>query len=177
MYGCQIVMKRILLIMLVLLTSSCRLTQHYTKYIDKNEYGRVHLKKMKFEKTFTKEMSNKIEGDAIYFNFYEDESINLKAYDYIRFFNSGQYAVFGSNTESIDVNNVEKARCVGYYNIKNDLLLLEVPNSSFSKAGKRVIRKFVIEGNRLKEKRKRNATEDIYTKITVKDIRPVLPDW
>lgn len=177
MYGCQIVMKRILLIMLVLLTSSCRLTQHYTKYIDKNQYGRLHLKKMKFEKTFTKEMSNKIEGDAIYFNFYENETINLKGYNYIRFFNSSQFALFGSRTQSIDVNNLEKACCVGYYNIKNGLLLLELPNSSFSKAGKRVIRKFVIEGNSLKEKRKRNEGEAIFTKITVKDIRPVLPDW
>lgn len=177
MFDCQIVMRIVLLIMLVLLTSSCRLTQHYTKYIDENQYGRLHLKKMKFEKTFTKEMSNKIEADAIYFNFYEDKTINFKGYNYIRFFNSGQFALFGSRTESIDINNIEKAHLVGYYNIKNDLLLFEIPNTSFSKAGKRVIRKFVIEGNSLKEKRKRNEGETIFTKITVKDIRPVLPDW
>lgn len=170
-------MKRTLLIMLVLLTSSCRLMQHYTKYMDENQYGRLHLKKMKFEKTFTKEMSNKIEVDAIYFNFYEDETINLKTYSYIRFFSSGQYAIFHSKTEKVDINNLEKASFVGYYNIKSDLLLLEFPNTSFSRAGKRIIRKFVIEGNSLKEKRERNQKEKIYTKITLKEIQPVLPDW
>lgn len=172
-------MRSISLLILVLFASSCRLTQHYTKYIDENENGRMHLKKMKFKKSFTSEMSGKIEADAIYFNFYEDETIALKGYDYLRFFKSGQFALFGSRTNEVDVNNVQKAFIVGYYNVVNNILLLEIPNTSFSKAGKRSIRKFEIEGNLLKEirKKKKNETETIFTKIKVKEIKPVLPDW
>jgi len=132
---------------------------------------------MKFEKSFTKEMMNKIEADAIYVSYYEDNSINYKMYTYLRFFKFGQYAFFHSKTKNVDINDIQKASFVGYYNIKNDVLLLEFPNTSFSKAGKRVIRKFVIEGDTLKEKRKSNETETIFTKIKIKEIAPVLPDW
>lgn len=170
-------MKRILLILLVLITSSCRLTQHYTKYIDENQYGRMHLKEMKFKNSFTKEMSNKIEADAVYLNYYENLSINYKLYGYIRFFSSGQYAIFSSNTENVDVNNIQKANMVGYYNIKDNILMLEIPNTSFSRAGKRVIREFEIKENTLKEKRKKNETERIFDKIKVKELKPIYPDW
>ncbi|PIF33126.1 hypothetical protein CLU81_3701 [Flavobacterium sp. 9] len=172
-------MKRILLIIIVLFSTSCRLTQHYTKYIDKNQYGRLHLKNMKFEKSFTKEMMNKIEADAIYVNYYENNSINLIGYSYLRFFKFGQFATFHSKTENANINDIQKASVVGYYNIKNGILLLELPNTSFSKAGKRSIRKFVIAGDtlKLKEKIKSNETETIFTKVKIKEIAPVLPDW
>lgn len=170
-------MRSISVLILVLFASSCRLTQHYTKYIDENENGRMHLKKMKFKKSFTNEMSDKIEADAIYFNFYEDETIALKRYTYLRFFKSGQFAVFISKTNKVDVNNIQKTFIVGYYNVVNDILLLEIPNTSFSKAGKSSIRKFKIEGVELKEIRKKNETETIFTKIKVNEIIPVLPDW
>lgn len=169
-------MKRILLILLVLLTNSCRLTQHYTKYIDVNEFGRMHLKDMQFKNSFNKEMNN-IEADAIYFNVYEDASVNFIGYSYFRFFNSGQYAIFHSKTENADINDVTKANVVGYYNVKNNVLFLEIPNTSFSKAGKRIIREFEIIGNTLKEKRKKNETERIFEKVYRKDIKPVFPDW
>ena len=170
-------MRSISLLILVLFISSCRLTQHYTKYIDENQYGRLHLKKMKFEKSFTKEMLDKIEADAVYMNFYEDKSIDIKGYSYLRFFKSGQFAVFGSKINGGDVNDVQKAGVVGYFNVVNNILLLEIPNTSFSKARKRTIKKFVIEGITLKEIRKKNETETIFTKINVKEIKPVLPDW
>lgn len=171
-------MRNILVLFLVLFASSCRLTQHYTKYIDENQYGRLHLKKMKLEKSFTKEMSGKIEADAVYFSFYEDKTIDLKGYNYLRFFKSGQFAIFGSKINEVDVNDVQKASVVGYYNVLNNVLLLELPNTSFSKAGKRTIKKFEIEGAILKQiKKSKNETETIYTKIKVKDIKPVLPDW
>jgi hypothetical protein len=171
-------MKRILLVLLVLSVSSCRLTQHYSKYIDKNQYGRTHLKEMKFKNTFTKEMSKQIEADAIYVNVYEDTSVNFIGYSYIRFFSSGQYAIFHSKTENADVNDMQRANVVGYYNIKNNILLLEVPNSAFSRAGKRVIVEYeIIDNNTLKEKRKKNQTERVFTKIKVKEIKPIYPDW
>ncbi len=172
-------MKRILLVLLVLSVSSCRLTQHYTKYIDVNYYGRENLKEMKFKESFNKEMSNTIDTNAVYFNIYENININFKGYSYIRFFNSGQYAIFHSKTEGgVDVNNLWKANVVGYYNIKNNILLLEVPNTSFSRAGKRVIVEYeIIDNNTLKEKRKKNQTERVFTKIKVKEIKPIYPDW
>lgn len=170
-------MKSTLLILVVLLLSSCRLTQHYTNYIDENQYGRMHLKDMKFKNSFNKQMSNKIEADAIFFNYYENPSINYKLYSYIRFFSSGQYAIFNNNSESVDVNDIQKANIVGYYNIKNNILLLEIPNTSFSKAGKSVVREFEIIENTLKEKRKKNETERIFNKIKVKELKPIYPDW
>lgn len=163
--------------LLVFLLSSCSLTQHYTQYIDENQYGRLHLKEMNFKKSFTKEMSTKIESDAIYFNYYENPSINYLQYGYIRFFTSGQYAMFSSNIDNIDINDVTKAKIVGYYNVKNNVLFLEIPNTSFSKAGKSIIREFEIIGNTLKEKRKKNETERIFEKVYRKDIKPVFPDW
>jgi hypothetical protein len=170
-------MKFILLILLVLLTNSCRLAQHYSKYINENQYGRMHLKDMKFEKSFNKQMHNKIEADAIYFNYYEDTTVNYKLYGYIRFFSKGQYAIFSSNIESVDINDIQKSSIVGYYNVKDNILFLEIPNTSFSKAGKSIIREFEIIGNTLKEKRKKNETERIYEKVHRKDIKPVFPDW
>ena len=75
---------------------------------------------MKFLESFTKEMSKKIEADAIYFNYYENLSINYKMYGYIRFFSTGQYAIFRSNTNNVDINDLQKANYVGYYNIKEN---------------------------------------------------------
>lgn len=137
----------------------------------------MHLKKMKYHTSFTKEMSLKIEDDAVYFNYYENPSINYKLYGYIRFFNSGQYAIFSSNKENVDVNDIQKASIVGYYNIKNDVLLLEVPNTSFSIAGKSVIRKFRMIQDTLIEKRKKGETERIFNKIKIKNLKPIYPDW
>lgn len=169
-------MKSTFLVILVLLTCSCRLTQHYTKYIDENQYGRLHLKDMEFKNSFAPEMYGKIESDAVYYNYYEDLSINYKLYSYIRFFKSGQFAIFTSRVEEVDVNDVQKAFIVGYYNVVDNVLLLEIPNTSFSKSGKRTIRKFEIEGSQIKEIIK-NETGKIYTKLKVKEIKPVLPDW
>lgn len=132
---------------------------------------------MKFEKSFTKEMAEKIGSDAIYYNYYEDLSINYKLYSYIRFFNSGQFAIFNSQIKEVDINNLQKAFIVGYYNILNGKLLLEIPNTSFSKAGKSLIREFEIEGNILKEKRKSIETEKIYIKVKIMELKPIYPDW
>lgn len=170
-------MKSTLLVILVLFTCSCRLTQHYTKYIDENQYGRLHLKDMKFKSSFAPEMYGKMEVDAVYYNYYEDLSIDYKRYSYMRFFKSGQFAIFVSKVEKVDVNDIQKAFMVGYYNVVNNVVLLEIPNTSFSKAGKRVIRKFEIQGSTLKEIKKKDKTETIFTKIEVKSIMPVLPDW
>lgn len=164
------------LILFTLITlSSCRLMLHYTNYIEENEYGRMHLKNMKFKKSFKPEMANSIDVNSIYFNFYEDTSINYKMYGYWRFFNDGQYATFRSNTDDVNINNFDKAFMVGYYNVIGNKLLIEFPNTSINEPGKRVILKFEILNDGIKQIKPKKYL--VYKKIGTDNLLPINPDW
>ena len=149
----------------------------YNSYIDTNVYGRMQLRKMKFKESFKPSMAEKIDENLLYFNYYEDLSINYRMYSYWKFFRSGQYASFRSETDNMDLNDLKKAKFVGYYNIIDNEIFIEFPNTSFNKAGKKLILKFELNEQGIKEIRNKHDTQVIYKKIPAKELKPVSPDW
>ena len=71
----------------------------------------------------------------------------------MRFFKNGQYAYFTSNKNNIDTNNIEKANHVRYYIVEDNILELATLTENFNTNSYKVIWKFTIEKNILKEKK------------------------
>ncbi len=131
---------------------------------------------MHFKESFKKSMSEKIDSNVIYSNFYEDLSINYTIYTYLRLFNTGQYALFFSKEKRTDFN-LQKARFVGYYNVKGDILYLEIPNTIFSKSGKRIIDKYKILSNgNLESIERKKVNIEFYQKTKFETLFTT-PDW
>lgn len=187
-------MKNTLLVLLfVFLVSSCRLTQHYSNYIEENQYGRTKLKEMKLKRNSEKLLvTSKISIDAVYYYYNEDIVMDTEFKKTIRFFEYGQYAFFSSFTKPIenqlnssekmiDYNNLEKATYVGYYNIKDSIIILEKPNHLFRRSGQRNLDKYKVLPNGDLKSITRQASDygAIYKKIpiTEKSFIEVVPDW
>src|SRR5690606_14851082 len=150
-----------LIIIIILTTTSCGIVQivrGYDTYVDTNYYGGRELKNKKFKKKFSKEMSEKLVFDKVYYNYYENENIDYKRHHYLRFFPTGQYAFYTSPTNDIDVNNLFLAACVGYYNVKKDNFLeLETPTGNFNTPSYRVNWKYKITPDGSLERNKKRA--------------------
>lgn len=165
-----------LFFLFVLMLTSCRVFQHYSSYIEENNYNRLHLKKMWFKESFDNSMSKKIDTSVIYSSFYEDVSVNYTIYTYLRLFDTGQYALFFSKEKRSDFN-LQKARFVGYYNVKADILYLEIPNTIFSKSGKRIIEKYkILSSGNLESIERKKVNVEFYQK-TKFEILLTTPDW
>lgn len=182
-------MKRLFYILslffiVLLTTTSCgiiEIIRGYDAYVDTNYYGGRELKNKKFKKKFSKEMSEKLVFDKVYYNYYEDESIDYKRHHYLRFFPTGQYAFYTSPTKDIDINNLFTAACVGYYIVKKDNLLeLETPTGNFNTASFRVIWKYKIKPDGLEKKRK-NKMDNYPERFTLEESKDldleVQPNW
>lgn len=175
-------MKKIffLIIIVFLVTTSCEIIRGYDAYVYKNQYGRRELKQKKFKNKFSQEMSKGLVFDKLYYNYYEDSSINYKRHSYLRLFPSGQYAVFGDTIKEIDINDLDKAGFVGYYIVKKDSLLeLETPQGNFNTESYRVISKYRIKPLGLERKKKRDIfSEEWFTLEENKDLDlSVKPNW
>ena len=145
----------------------------YENSVTENSFGRKELKKKKFKENFTSEMSEKINLENCYYNFYENSQIKYKRYSFLRFFKNGQYAYFTSSENNIDINNIEKANHVGYYIVENNIIKLETPTGNFNSKSYKVIWKFNIEKNILKEEKTKLEFE--IKKIS--ELKNVKPDW
>lgn len=159
------------------------LIKGWEHYYDRDSYGREKLHKMRFKKSFKPKMANHIDISAVYYEFYENTSINYKLHTYIRFFPDGQYAIFASSTNHRDINNLNEASTIGYYNIRNNKLLLERPSHKLAYYG-RVIQKYkILENGNLQgefkgiyKKIKPEKLQEVYKKNELKNTR-VYPDW
>lgn len=81
--------KTFLLISICFTMVSCGIIgviRGYDAYVDTNYYGGRELKNKKIKKKFSEKMSEKLVFDKIYYNYYEDESINYQRHHYLRFF-------------------------------------------------------------------------------------------
>ncbi|MCZ8091307.1 hypothetical protein [Flavobacterium sp.] len=148
--------KIILFALLLLIFNSCvtgiyKIAKGYESYVETNVNGREELKKKKFKNKFKKDMSEKIVIDKVYYNFYQDSTINLQYHTYIRLFKTGQFAVFSSINNNINIDNISQARNVGYYIVENEILKLEKPAGNFRTGNYKIIRKYIIGKNSLKE--------------------------
>jgi len=161
--------------------SSCRVIQGSDTYIDTNENGRQKLKTMHFRSSFRPEMAQFIDITEVYINIYENKASNYISYKYLRFFKDGQYALFENDKKDIDVNKLSKARFVGYFNVVNDNLLIEIPNVSFSRTGKNHILRFnILDNSNLEEipdNKVRTSVVRIYKKEKNDNLFGVIPDW
>ena len=107
----------------------------------------------------------------------------------IRFFENGQYAFFTRNEkpiihlsyENIDYNDLQKASYVGYYNIKENTVIIELPNHLFRRSGKRNLDKYKVLSNGDLESVTKSASDyrAVYKKILIseKSLKEVYPDW
>jgi hypothetical protein len=166
-------LKRIFLFLFILNLNSCGSLTSYENSVSENSFGRKELKKKNFKEIFTSEMSKKINLENCYYNYYENSQINYKRYSYLRFFKNGQYAYFTSNENNIDTNNIEKANHVGYYIVENNILELETPTGNFNTKSYKVIWKFTIEKNILKQKK----TKAEFEVKKVSGLISVTPNW
>lgn len=176
-------MKKVffLIIIILLTTTSCEIIRGYDAYVDTNHNGRTELKEKKFKNKFSEKRSEKLVFDKVYYNYYESENINYEYHTYLRFFPTGQYAVFYTKTKEIDVNVLDKASFVGYYIVKKDSLIeLETPTGNFNTASYRVIWKYKIKSDGL-EKKKKNKMDNYPEKFTLEEYKnldlKVKPNW
>lgn len=183
--------KRINILLITALLSSCSLIQGYDNFVLKNQFGRTQLKpkNIKLDKSFDSSKINIVDTDAIYFYRSEDTAINMEFNLIMRFFSTGQFALFGGNQKPIiglsydnyQYNNLSRASVVGYYNINDSVITVEYPNHLFRRAGRRNLDEYRILPNGNLESITREASdyEAVYKKIlaTEKGILPVEPDW
>lgn len=177
---------KILFFLFFLLTfNSCvtgiyKIAYGYDHYVETNIYGREELKKKQFKDKFKKEMSQKIIFDKVYHNFYQNSTINLHYHTYIRLFKTGQFAIFSSEINNINIDEIFQARIVGYYIVENGILKLESPAGNFRTGNYKIIRKYIIGQNSLKEHGR--ETKHIFKKEykieeNVKVNTKIIPDW
>lgn len=121
----------------------------YDNYIETNVSGRKELKKKNFKDSFKSEMTNRIDCKNVYYNFYENQEINYKRHRYLIFYKTGQFAYFSSELNDINLDDLDGANFVGYYNVKGNKLILETPTGNFNTAHYRVLWQFKMENNSL----------------------------
>lgn len=156
-------------------------------YISQNSYGRMQLKEMKFKESFKNINNELIDDNSIYYHHSDDPKIDMEFNFIIRFFKNGQYAFFARNENpiinlsynDIDFNDLKKANYVGYYKIKDKIVIIEYPNHLFRRAGKRNLDKYKILNNGDLESITNGASDykSIYKKISVENLKQVIPDW
>lgn len=181
--------REILLIFISCLVQGCGVLSSQESFITKNQYGRTQLKEMKFKESFDKLNIDLIDVNAIYYYHRENTNIDMEFNFIIRFFENGQYAFFARNEkpiihlsyENIDYNDLQKASYVGYYNIKENTVIIELPNHLFRRSGKRNLDKYKVLPNGDLESITKQASDygAVYKKIPLseKSLIEVVPDW
>lgn len=181
-------MKRFIIILLsiflLLQLQSCNVLKGWQSYSVQEPNGRSYLKDMKFKESFKSEMGDLIDENAIYYRYYENESIDFKLHSGIRFFKTGQYIGYGSRDElDYSIFTELKKGGIGYYNVKvkDSIIILEYPNHLFRRSGKRNLDKYKILSNGDLESITKSASDygAVYKKIPLseKNLIEVVPDW
>lgn len=151
---------------------SCGILNSYENSVIENNYARKELKKKTFKQKFLPEMSNKIDIENCYYNYYQDSQ--RKIHSYLRLFKNGQFAYF-TNIEGniIDLNELDKANYVGYYIVEDNILKLETPTGNLNTPSYRVIWEFEIKNGGLK-----NRKSDLEYEIKkIDSLIDVEPNW
>ena len=149
----------------------------------------MQLKEMKFKESFDKSKIDLVDLNVIYYYHRENTNINMEFNFIIRFFKNGQYAFFANSKkpithlsyEDINYNDLQKASYVGYYNIKGNTIIIELPNHLFRRSGKRNLDKYKVLSNGDLESITKSASDygAIYKKtpINEKILMRTIPDW
>lgn len=181
-------MKIKIIISLILFVCSTNCTS-LKSTIYKNQYGRMELKEMHFKESFDKSKIDILNTNTIYYHHRENQSIDMEFNYVIRFFESGQYGFFTENRKPIlplsyndlNYNNLDKATYVGYYNIKDDIIILEKPNHLFRRSGKRNLDKYkvLLNGDLKSITNQASDYNAIYKKINLneRNLKELVPDW
>ncbi|WOI23495.1 hypothetical protein [Nonlabens ulvanivorans] len=173
-------MKKIILIGLFFTLNSCGLFEMingYEKYVLINNYGRKELVKKKYQTKFDTQMLNQIDIKKVYYNYYEDKSINWFYHEFLRLFPNGQYAIFHGKKEELEIRNLNKASHIGYYIVEKGILKLETPTGNFNTARFRVIKKYKIDNYKLIEFKKAGMTQDTLIGENIDILLSDTPDW
>ena len=181
--------REISLIIIAFLVQCCGIFPSQKSFIIKNQYGRIQLKEMKFKESFDKSKIDLVDLNVIYYYHRENTNINMEFNFIIRFFKNGQYAFFANSKkpithlsyEDINYNDLQKASYVGYYNIKGNTIIIELPNHLFRRSGKRNLNKYKVLSNGNLESITKSASDygAIYKKtpINEKILMRTIPDW
>jgi len=171
-------MKKLIILFIPMLLNSC-IFQDFHKVIVDEPNGRTYLKEMKLKQPFISSMGNFVCDDCIYYNYYCNNTVNFKLYTTIRFFKTGQYIKYFDSI-GINYNNLNslKKGWVGYYNVKDSIIILESPNLSFGRAKHRVLDKYKILSNGdLKGITKAADYGTVYERIKTDSLKEVAPNW
>jgi hypothetical protein len=149
----------------------------HSTYVLTNQYGRQELKNKRYKEQFKYEMLAAIDTAALYFEHYKSNTSDYCSYSYLRFFSKGQYAYFTSSTDSVqDTNNLAKAKHVGYFIVKDNVIILETPTGNFNTRSYNVKWEFIItEDGKLNLQNK--FLDRTFNKADGKDLKPIIPDW
>jgi hypothetical protein len=163
-------------IFLVLAITSCRVIS--PNYIIRNSLGREQLREMVLKKTFIKSMAEAVNTDSVYMNYYEERASSYKRYSYLKLYKTGQFALFVSKENDVNLNNLQSARFVGYYNVKSKVLYVEIPNITLTQGGKRIIQEYnILDNGNLQRVENKRVNNDIFQIKTPVNLFNVTPDW
>lgn len=149
----------------------------------------MQLKEMSFKDSFDKSKIDVLNTNTIYYHHRENQSIDMEFNYIIRFFETGQYAYFTKKSEPIlplnfddlNYNDLDKASYVGYYNIRENVIILEKPNHLFRRSGKRNLDKYIVLPNGDLKSVTRQASDynAIFKKLNLEDdnLKSLIPDW
>ena len=144
------------------------------KYVIKNNNGREELIKKKYQSKFEPAMADALFCDKVYYNYYENSNIGYINHSFLRFFKTGQFAYFYSESGNVDVNDINHASFVGYYVTEGNIVKLETPKGNFNTAHFRMVWKYSISDDKLHliSSKHGNIEFAVRDSIVVVDVKP-----